>query len=244
MRRPKFLSKLGLIALIISVAVWILAIGGATAARFDILAKIDGFRGVFYAAPLAAFGVLFALIVLIAGWIMQRMTIRRALAGFLLSAGFLVLVAFVVLPTRDLPPLHDITTDTANPPQFTTLALREDNLVGVDTVANWRRLHDEAYGDIRSVTLSMPVADAITRAEALARERGWSIAAVDPAGGRLEATAYASYLRFEDDVVLRVTPAPGGGSVVDMRSVSRVGVSDLGKNAERISDFLSDLTAT
>ncbi|NTZ42501.1 DUF1499 domain-containing protein [Altererythrobacter sp. SALINAS58] len=244
MRRPKILAKLGLIALIISVAVWILAIGGATAARLDILAKIDGFRGIFYAAPLAAFGVLFALIVLIAGWVMLRTTIRRALAGFLLSTGFLVLVAFVVLPTRDLPPLHDITTDTANPPQFTTLALRKDNLVGVGTVANWRRLHDEAYGDIRSVTLPMPVADAITRAETLARERGWTIAAVDPAGGRLEATAYASYLRFEDDVVLRVTPAPGGGSVVDMRSVSRVGVSDLGKNAERIRTFLSDLAAT
>ena len=244
MRRQRIFAGLGLIALIISVAVWVLAIGGATAARLDILPKIDGFRGVFYAAPLAAFGAAFALIVLIAGWIMQRMTVRRALIGLLLSAGFLLLVAIIVLPTRDLPPLHDITTDTANTPQYTTLPLREDNLAGVDTVANWRRLHEEAYGDIDSVVLPMPVADTIDRAEALSREKGWTIAAVDPAAGRLEATAYASYLRFEDDVILRVTPASGGGSVVDMRSVSRVGVSDLGKNAERIRTFLRDLAAT
>lgn len=244
MRRQRIFAGLGLIALIISVAVWVLAIGGATAARLDILPKIDGFRGVFYAAPLAAFGAAFALIVLIAGWIMQRATVRRALIGLLLSAGFLLLVAIIVLPTRDLPPLHDITTDTANPPQYTTLPLREDNLAGVDTVANWRRLHEEAYGDLDSVVLPMSVADTINRAEALARENGWTIAVVDPAAGRLEATAYASYLRFEDDVILRVTPASGGGSVVDMRSVSRVGVSDLGKNAERIRTFLRDLAAT
>ncbi len=242
-RRQKIFAVLGLIALIISVAVWILAIGGATAARLDILPKIDGFRGVFYAAPLAAFGAIFALLVLIAGRIMQRVSVRRALVGLLLSSGFLLLVAIVILPTRDLPPLHDITTDTANPPQFTTLPLREDNLAGVDTLANWRRLHEDAYGDLDSVIVPMNVADTIDRAAALAREKGWTIAAVDPAAGRLEATAYASYLRFEDDVVLRVTPAPGGGSVVDMRSVSRVGASDLGKNAERIRDFLRDLAA-
>jgi uncharacterized protein (DUF1499 family) len=43
---------------------------------------------------------------------------------------------------------------------------------------------------------------------------------------------------FTDDIVIRVTPAQNG-SIVDLRSVSRVGKSDLGANAKRINQFIS-----
>lgn len=45
---------------------------------------------------------------------------------------------------------------------------------------------------------------------------------------------------FKDDVVIRITPA-GNGSRIDVRSVSRVGRSDLGANAKRIRKFLKSL---
>ena len=79
--------------------------------------------------------------------------------------------------------------------------------------------------------------------EKLAEERGWTIRAVDPARGRMEATAYASYIRFEDEVVLRARPDGADRTLIDMRSVSRVGIGDLGVNAQRIHDFLEDLAA-
>ncbi len=66
-----------------------------------------------------------------------------------------------------------------------------------------------------------------------------------PEEGRFEATETSAFFQFKDDVVLRVRPSETGeGSIVDMRSVSRVGVSDLGMNAKRVRAFLADLTGT
>jgi uncharacterized protein (DUF1499 family) len=45
-------------------------------------------------------------------------------------------------------------------------------------------------------------------------------------------------------VRVRPDPSPKGGSIVDMRSISRVGGSDVGVNAERIREFLVDLQAS
>ena len=57
-----------------------------------------------------------------------------------------------------------------------------------------------------------------------------------PREGRIEAVARTLWFGFEDDVVIRVR-ATAAGSRIDMRSRSRVGVSDLGANAERIRRF-------
>ncbi|MGH7254552.1 MAG: DUF1499 domain-containing protein, partial [Nitrospirales bacterium] len=45
---------------------------------------------------------------------------------------------------------------------------------------------------------------------------------------------------FKDDVVIRITPV-GDDTRVDVRSVSRVGRSDVGTNAQRIRTFLKRL---
>jgi len=60
------------------------------------------------------------------------------------------------------------------------------------------------------------------------------------AEGRIEAVATTFWFGFKDDVVVRIAPA-SGGSKVDIRSVSRVGVSDVGANAERIRTFTQRL---
>jgi uncharacterized protein (DUF1499 family) len=67
---------------------------------------------------------------------------------------------------------------------------------------------------------------------------GWEIVAAEPASGRIEATATTFWFGFKDDIVVRVTPAEGG-SRVDVRSVSRVGRSDVGTNAQRIEAYLT-----
>jgi len=45
-------------------------------------------------------------------------------------------------------------------------------------------------------------------------------------------------LRFVDDIIIRVERTPEGESKMDVRSASRIGVSDLGANAKRIQLFI------
>ena len=71
---------------------------------------------------------------------------------------------------------------------------------------------------------------------------GWEIVSSDPAGGRIEATDTTFWFGFKDDVVVRVVSQPNG-SRIDVRSVSRVGIGDLGANAARIRSYLAALKA-
>jgi uncharacterized protein (DUF1499 family) len=66
---------------------------------------------------------------------------------------------------------------------------------------------------------------------------GWEIVAASEDDGRFEATDTTFWFGFKDDVVVRIRPE-GDGSRIDLRSVSRVGVGDLGANAARIKRFV------
>lgn len=214
-----------------------------------------GFTGLRYSFFLAAAVVIFAIIFIIwdrvknnkPSWVLRILALAIALfyVGYMLK---------IVATAQSLPAIHDISTDLADPPAFQTLSLRTDNLdnipndddmEGLSPLQRWTRLHQEAYPTIRSVRIDMKVADVITKAERLANDRGWDIASSVPEQGRLEATETTSIFRFKDDVVLRVRPTQNGASsIIDMRSVSRVGQSDLGANAQRVEEFLADLSGT
>ena len=94
--------------------------------------------------------------------------------------------------------------------------------------------------DLAPLTLPEPSAQVFARARTTAERLGWEIVKADPAAGLIEATDTTRWFGFVDDVVIRVTPW-GSGTRVDLRSVSRVGRSDIGTNAERIRDFLAAL---
>lgn len=239
----KWTKGLSWLALVLALLATIAAFTGMTLARIDRIEKMEGFRALFLSTPVMAGVLVIAIIALILNWRTGWPAARAALIGLLFALGFLGSLAFTVLSAGDPPMIHDATTDLADVPQFEAIALPEDNLRGVENEAEWVALHEEGYPDLRSVVLDRPVAQTIRDAEALARDRGWTIRAVSPEEGRLEATAYASYIKFEDEVVIRVRPDGADRSLVDMRSVSRVGISDLGVNADRIRDFLEDLAA-
>ena len=145
---------------------------------------------------------------------------------------------------RTVPPINDITTDTANPPVFiAVLPLRAGAPVSADYPgAETAAKQQTGYPDIRPVDLGVPPDAAFARALDAAKSFGWAIDATDAASGRIEATATTPWFGFQDDVVIRVTPS-AGGSRVDIRSHSRVGRSDLGANAKRIREFIAKLTA-
>jgi len=154
---------------------------------------------------------------------------------------------------RSVPPIHDVTTNLEDYPRFYRLRVRDDNLANVPSNGRpelerlsprerWMAWHREAYRGLTTVRVPWPVAETVQRAERIARDRGWEVVTVDTSQGILEAVATSRFFRFKDNVIVRVRPlSEGGGAMVDMRSVSRVGVSDIGANAERIRGFLQEL---
>jgi uncharacterized protein (DUF1499 family) len=138
-----------------------------------------------------------------------------------------------------VPPIHDISTDTANPPLFAKAgSLRHpgDNRIeypGAATADQQR----QAYPDIAPLDVPIPSADAFRRSLVAATWLQWQIVRQDEEQGVIEAVDRTPVFGFADDIVIRVT-AVGTGSRVDIRSASRAGVSDLGVNAKRIKKFL------
>ena len=142
---------------------------------------------------------------------------------------------------QSAPPIHDITTDLDNPPQFKdVIALRAEAPNSLDRGPALAKLQRDGYPDLMPLTVPSAPGDAFTRALAVAQEMGWEIVSADQSGGRIEATDTTRWFGFKDDVVVRLTPW-GAGTRVDVRSVSRVGGSDSGTNARRIEAFLERL---
>lgn len=140
------------------------------------------------------------------------------------------------------PPIHDITTDTENPPAFVAaVALNEPGRTDYEgeAIAEQQRA---AYPDIGPVMLPLDTAAAFDRALATVEALGWELLDSDAAAGRIEATDRTFWFGFADDVVVRITDAGDGGSRVDARSLSRVGVGDLGANANRVRELLTTLS--
>jgi uncharacterized protein (DUF1499 family) len=146
---------------------------------------------------------------------------------------------------RSVPPIDDITTDTADPPPFAaTLAARAAEGGNPATYGGARiaALQKRGYPDLKPLMLTLTPAKAFALALATARGEGWRIVAADPMAGRIEATARSFWMGFTDDIVVRVAAA-GSGSRIDMRSASRHGRSDLGVNAARIRAYFAALRA-
>jgi uncharacterized protein (DUF1499 family) len=189
----------------------------------------------------AAYGGIAALVL---GLIALVMGGRRATAALAMVAGLGAFVPPMMFQrtAKSVPPIHDISTDTDNPPVFVAVADRRQDASnpieygGPEIAAQQHR----AYPDLRPVTLADPPARAFERALEAARGQGWEIVASVPADGRIEATDTTRFFGFKDDVVVRVKPE-GAGSRVDVRSLSRVGKSDVGKNASRIRAYLHAL---
>jgi hypothetical protein len=195
-----------------------------------------------------AYGGIAAAVVSLTGLAVTMARPREARRGILLAAlSFLVGVALIGIPGRfrlgpPRPPIHDITTDMQEPPEYVAvLPLRANapntTVYGGEKIAMQQR---EAYPDVRPLILSVPPPQAFESALATVREMGWDLVAADGAAGRIEATDTTFWYGFKDDVVIRVRPADGG-SRIDVRSLSRIGGGDAGTNAKRVRGYLDAL---
>jgi uncharacterized protein (DUF1499 family) len=224
-----------------ALALLLLAIAGPMY-RVGILALPSAFGLLRWAAYL---GIVALMVALVAGaWAyFRRMRLPFVVAAVALLVGLIA----IAIPYRwqraaqSVPPIHDISTDLENPPTFKAIvALRQEAPNSLERTADLPDQQRKGYPDIEPVTVSQPRDQVFDRAMSIMGRLGWEIVNADKATATIEATDTTTWFGFKDDVAVRLTPW-GSGTRVDVRSVSRVGVSDVGTNARRIREFLAAL---
>lgn len=160
------------------------------------------------------------------------------IAGAAFAAVPFATALWTVTVASGAPVIHDVSTDTVNPPTFhTARKLRGPGSNPLDYTAKEAAAQRAAWPDLKPLHTSLAPDKALTHAVDVARKLGWEIIDRQSRPGYIEAVATTTWFGFKDDVVIRVQ-ADDGGSAVDVRSVSRVGEGDLGTNARRIRAFL------
>jgi uncharacterized protein (DUF1499 family) len=241
-----------------SASIWIVGVGVLLAVLSGPLNRsgVAGFQPTLLMLVAGGFLASLGALVGIIGWLAaaaKRVPIRAGAVGLAIVIG-LALFGYLltqVLGALKVPPIHEISTDLTDPPAFVAIRAVRERVPGVnptDYVAevqgrggvpmNVPQKQREAYPDIQPLVLTIPATEAFARADKAARDMGWEIHEAAPAEGRLEATDTTLFFGFKDDVVVRIR-SENGGSRVDVRSKSRVGLGDAGANAKRVRALLA-----
>lgn len=182
--------------------------------------------------------------------IVQALFMRKTLT---LSSGVIALVFSVVaiaMPlnmmnkAKSVPAIHDISTDLVNPPKFVAIAPLRANAsnpveyAGEEIAVQQRK----AYPELATLSFAQSKADLMAASEQAVKNLGFAVVSANTATGIVEATDTTTWFGFKDDVVIRIKDE-GSQRFVDIRSKSRVGRSDLGKNAERIHSIINELNS-
>ncbi len=238
--KSSFVAKAGFSIAIVS---GLAAILSGTGTRLDFWNFRTGLTMLRWAAygGLAAMGLSLIGLFLALRNAMTR-TFIFAFLGFFLGAALVAIPMNWLRIAKNVPPIHDITTDTTNPPKFAAiLPLRKNALNPPEyggPAIEAQQL--KAYPDIVPLMLKISPDMAFDKALFIARKMGWKIVNTDRGERRIEASDTTFWFGFKDDIVIRMTKEDSG-SRVDIRSVSRVGKSDVGTNAKRIRRFLREM---
>ena len=149
-----------------------------------------------------------------------------ALAAAALALAVVAVPASWVARAVTAPWINDVATDPGDPPPL-----------GRDGAS------PAADATLTPLTLDLPAARVLQSTRATAATLGWTVTDGDASPELVVATASTRWFGFVDDVIVRVRALDPNRTRVDVRSASRVGVSDLGTNARRIRRFLLDLRA-
>lgn len=216
--------------------------------RFGFLEMKPALATFFGALACAGLSILVSLAAFAAIWQNGTRGMGRILTALLLDALILAYPAYLAVQYRNLPAIHDITTDPINPPRFDALArLRGTDGANTAVYAGLYSAEQQraAYPDIEPVDLDVPAARAFEIVQKLVARRKWIViderAPLPPQRpGHIEAIAKTPVMGFREDVAIRITP-DGDGSRVDIRSSSRYFEHDLGSNAARVSSLIDDI---
>jgi uncharacterized protein (DUF1499 family) len=187
-----------------------------------------------------------ALVLLLIQIIFMRKNISWPAAGVsaLLAIIAIGLPVSMMMKGKSVPPIHDISTDLVNPPEFVAIvALRADapnpaEYAGEETAKQQR----EAYPELITQKYTQTMEQLFSATESAVVDLGWALVNADKNVGLIEATDTTTWFGFKDDVVIRISDS-GEQRFLDVRSKSRVGRSDLGKNAERIHTLINAINS-
>ncbi len=235
-------TKVILVFMISQLVILLLSPFGYQFGVLDLMTALGGVTMAFVGSGLT----LLAIIVLAVIGLIKKQPLDK---GALIIASVMALVPIVfMLPQlqkgSSVPPIHDITTNPMDPPAFLDVVERRVHAMNdleygdaERTAEDMAALQAEFYPNVDTLILPMTVQVAVSVAEEVVSEMGLELVGVNADEGRLEATATTFWFGFKDDLVVRVR-AEGDQAIIDLRSVSRVGQSDLGVNAARIETFL------
>ena len=162
-----------------------------------------------------------------------------------LAAAILAYPAYLAAVAFALPPIHDVSTDLKSPPTFLLSARARAARAGHTPPPSseaTRAAQKAAYPDIAPIRVEMDSTDAYQLALSVAGDLGWRVVDTAPPnlGGDgaavIEATGRSLFFGFVDDIAIRIRPG-ATQTIIDVRSVSRVGRNDFGANAEHVRKF-------
>ena len=193
---------------------------------------------------LGVFAGIATLILLVLQILFKRKTVTlgSTIMALLLSTIAIAIPLSMLNKGKSVPPIHDISTDLVNPPEFVAIApLRADapnpvGYAGVEVATQQRA----AYPELQTLNYPQSKSELVEATKQAIDNSGWQLVNIDANQGIVEATDRTMWFGFKDDVIVRITDN-GSKRLVDIRSKSRVGGSDLGKNAERIHGFIEEL---
>ena len=234
-----------------------LIVAGALGVRLDLIDWRVGLGRLILDWPfkLALIGMLGGLVAIFtamnAGFRRYRI---RTVASVALPLAVLVGVSWLKSQGEAYPPVHDVSTDWADPVTFSPALIKArgpdaypvdlDPIVPATAGAYMNRrvaeVNAETCPAARPVDLPLPPGQAYDRAKDVLKASGLDIVTADPAAGRLEATGAGLWLGLKDDLAVRVRPGPQGARV-DLRSVSRAGLSDFGANCDRVTRLAAQI---
>ena len=173
------------------------------------------------------------------------MCIRDSNLSLIFACLFVFLTVLIqLLSALDKPMIHNISTNTQPPPSFVkAIPIRSSlNSNTTDYRLNSENveLQKRAYSGLSPYVSKRSGKDLFKEVQRILESLGMEIINSDFESLRLEAVATSFWFGFKDDVLVQIREYEDG-TLAEIRSVSRVGVSDLGANAARIHQILEEL---
>ncbi len=238
-------------------AVWSLRLAVFALAVAAVAVVVTRFQFVDAPAGLAVFGssiLLGCLALLLAGtaavviWRTGRRGVGQTMGGIVLACVLLAFPAYLAFLSLRLPVLNDISTDIADPPQFSLSRRATEARAGRNPrarAASERQPQRAAYPGVQPILLELEGDEAYQLILKAVQALGWKIIEQSAPGGRaglghVDAVARTLIMGFPDDITIRIQPL-AGQTKIDVRSVSRYGRNDFGVNARRIERFAEEL---
>jgi uncharacterized protein DUF1499 len=200
--------------------------------------------GVCLAGLLIAIAI--AVISIVRIWFGGQTGAAQAVAAIVIAAIGLALPAYYLAKAAMLPRLTQIETTPEEPLEFKALAaerpadanpIREQDAAEIDEQV-------EAYPDIGPMVIERAAPEVFSLVHEAVDRLGWNIVLSEAPGetgvGRIEATNRTLIMGFTDDVLIQVK-GDDAHATIDVRSVSRYGMTDFGANAKRIRKLFDEV---